>query len=237
MAMRWAGLKQPGLAAEVEDLAVVPRTAARRPAWQASRRAWPAVIFSPVLVWAIPAAVRSASRVSWSISTTREVALPPWRGRSDLRIRSRRATNAMPCWRAIGRFANSSSTRRCEPERRLDRLVVPVVVAAGCGEGGQEGAQQAGGQVGDAGVQVGGAVAAAAQGQPGHRGGAAFLVEEPLVVGVLGDVGGQVLQDAGPEGPQLPRPELVGLGDQQRLGLGQQVLAEVLWAASPTPRR
>ncbi len=77
-------------------------------------------------------------------------------------------------------------------------------------------------------MEVGGAVAAAAQGQPGHRGGSAFLVQEPLVVGLFGDVGGQVLQDAGPEGPQLPRPELVGLGDQQRLGLGQQVLAEIL---------
>ena len=135
----------------------------------------------------------------------------------------------MPCWRAIGRFGELVGPRPA--------VLVVLVVAAGGGEGGQEGAQQAGGQVGDAGVQVGGAVAAAAQGQPGRRGGSAFLVEEPLVVGFFGDVGGQVLQDAGPEGPQLPRPELVGLLHQQGLGLGDEVVAEVLWAMRPTPRR
>ena len=106
------------------------------------------------------------------------------------------------------------------------RLAV-LVVAAGGGEGRQEGAQQAGGQVGDAGVEVGGAVAAAAEGKPGRRGGSAFLGRGSLVVGFFGDVGGQVFQDAGPEGPQLPWPELSASVDQQRLGLGEEVLAEI----------
>ena len=171
MATRWAGLEAAGPRGRGRGpRCLPPRTAARRPAWQARRRAWPAVILSPVVVWAIPAAVRSASSLSWSMSTTREVALPPWRGRSLLRMRSRRATNAMPCWRASGQVGELVLGRRGEgPERRLDGLLVLQVSAAGGGEGGQVGAQQAGGEVGDAGVQVGGPVAAACGGSPGWR--------------------------------------------------------------------
>src|SRR6185436_6994899 len=96
-------------------------------------------------------------------------------------------------------------------------------VAAGGGEGGQVGAQQAGGEVGDPGVQVGGPVATLAQGRPGGRVGAAFLVQEPLVVGVFGDVGGQVFQHPVTEDRQLTRTQAGGLGDQVGLGLGDEV--------------
>ena len=82
-----------------------------------------------------------------------------------------------------------------------------LVAAAGGGEGGQVGAQQAGGEVGDPGVQVGGPVAAAAQGRPGGRGGSSFLVQEPLVVGLFGDVGGQVFEHPVTQDRQLTRTQ------------------------------
>ena len=49
----------------------------------------------------------------------------------------------MPCWRAIGRFANSSSMGAVRGPNGVSTVSpcrVAVVVAAGGGEGGQEGA-------------------------------------------------------------------------------------------------
>ena len=77
-------------------------------------------------------------------------------------------------------------------------------------------------------MEVGGAVAAAAQGQPGRRGGSAFLVQEPLVVGCFGDVGGQVLQHPVTQDRQLTRTQVCGLGEEVGLGLGDEVVAQVL---------
>ena len=81
--------------------------------------------------------------------------------------------------------------------------------------------------VGDPGVEVGGAVAAGAEEELGRGLGAALGGEELVVLGVLGDVGGEVFEHSGSEHLQLAGPELGGFGDEQRLGLGQQVITEV----------
>ena len=159
--------------------------------------------------------------------------MPPWRGRlvaGDVLEQRDERLAALPGATAAGR-PRRGRPGRADRTALVDRVhgVTVEVVASGCGVGVEVGAQAAGGVVGDPGVQVGGPVAAAADGEPGRRGRAAFLGEESLVVGFLGDVGGQVLQQSGPVDPQLPGSQGGGLGHDQGLGLRLQVVTQISW--------
>ena len=64
--------------------------------------------------------------------------------------------------------------------------------------------------------------------QTGRGLGAGLLGEQPLVLGLVGDLGSEVLEDPAAEVPQLPRPERPGLLDQVGLGLHDQVVTQVV---------
>ena len=144
--------------------------------------------------------------------------LPPWRGRSAVRTRSRRATNPMPRCRSSGRLASSS----------VDGVLVE---SAGWP---RRGAVKAARKVRSMPAAWSGIrscprrpVAAGAQAQPGDRDGAAFRLQQPLVLGLVGDVGGQELQQPGPIDPELAQAEVVGLVEDQPLRLLESLGAEV----------
>jgi len=76
-------------------------------------------------------------------------------------------------------------------------------------------------RVGELGEQVGGAVAAVLQAEPGGAPGFGQLPVQLLAFGVLGDVWGDHLEDLVPESFELAGREVGGLRDQMRLGLGE----------------
>ena len=115
--------------------------------------------------------------------------------------------------------------------------VVVVGGPARVGDGVGVGTEPAGDVVGDAGVDVGGAVATASERQPGRRLGACFLGLQSAELGFVGDVGGEVVQQAAAQVAQLAGAELAGLLQQVGLGLGQQAVTQIWRAASPAPRR
>ena len=78
------------------------------------------------------------------------------------------------------------------------------------------------------GVEVGGPVTAGSEVQPRRGLGPGLLGEQPLVLGLVGDLGGEVLEDTAAEVAQLPRPEHPGLLDQVGLGLDDQVVTQVV---------
>ena len=55
-------------------------------------------------------------------------------------------------------------------------------------------------------MEVGGPVTAGRERQPRRGVGPGLLGEQPLVLGLVGDLGSQVLEDPTPEMTQLPRP-------------------------------
>ena len=59
-------------------------------------------------------------------------------------------------------------------------------------------------------MEVGRPVTAGSEVEPGRRLGAGLLGEQPLVRGLVGDLGGEVLEDTAAEVPQLSRPERPG---------------------------
>jgi hypothetical protein len=86
--------------------------------------------------------------------------------------------------------------------------------------------------VGDPGVDVGGPVTAGPEGQPGGGVGAGLLGQQPLVLGLVGDLGGQVCEHPTAEHAQLAGPEGLGLLDQVGLRLDPQVVTEIRGSAS-----
>jgi len=80
--------------------------------------------------------------------------------------------------------------------------------------------------VGDPGVDVGGPVAAGPEGQSGGGVRPALLLEQSLVLGLVGDLGGQVFEHPSAQHPQLLRPEGRGLLDQVGLRLAPQVVTQ-----------
>ena len=96
------------------------------------------------------------------------------------------------------------------------------------GVGVQVGPQPVRDMVGDAGVEVGRPVTTGSEVEPGRRLGAGLLGEQPLVLGLVGDLGGEVFEDTAAEVAQLPRPEHLGLLDQVGLGLDDQVVTQVV---------
>ena len=185
-----------------------PRTTGMIRAWQASRRACSAVIRSPVEVVAAPIPV---SRVSRSRVTITLVVVPPWVGQAG-----------------VGEVLQERHERL--PTAAGDRQCVDLTErgAARGGVGVQVGAEPVGDVVGDAGVEVGGPVTARSEVQPRRGLGPGLLGEQPLVLGLVGDLGSQVLEDTTAEVTQLPRPEHRGLFDQVRLGLDDQVVTQVV---------
>ncbi len=138
------------------------------------------------------------------------VAVPPCRGRPE-----------------CGQVLQHRAERLSPPPRQRQFLDLAETLAARGGVAVEVGPEPVGDVVGDPGVQVARAVAAASQEQLGGGLGTLLLGEQLLVLGLLGDVGGEVFQHSRSEHLQLARPELGGFGDQQCLGLGQHVLAEV----------
>ncbi len=180
-----------------------PRTTGMIPAWQASRLAWPAVTRSPVEVVACRSRLEQRLVVEDHHHRRGGPAVPGQAGGGDVLQQRDERLAALPGDRELGdvvRCGGRQAARTASPP--CPRVAVEVV-ASGCGVGVEVGAQAAGGVVGDPGVQVRGPVAAAADGEPGRRRRAAFLGEQSPVVGFLGDVGGQVLQQPGPVDPQL----------------------------------
>jgi hypothetical protein len=113
------------------------------------------------------------------------------------------------------------------------------VVAAGVGEGFEVGAQASGDGVGDAGVDLGGAVAAAAEGEAGEAAGAALLVLEGAAFVVVGHVGGDDLEDLAAQDAQVSRVERGGLLDEVDLralhDVGVEVVGEGVERAGDDP--
>ena len=128
--------------------------------------------------------------------------------------------------------------RRALLGRRLGVGIV-CVVATWVGEGLEVGAQASGDGVGDAGVDLGGAVAAAAEGEAGEAAGAALLVLEGAAFVVLGDVGGDDLEDLAAQDSQVSRIEGGGLLDEVDLrpahDVGVEVVGEVVERAGDDP--
>jgi hypothetical protein len=81
--------------------------------------------------------------------------------------------------------------------------------------------------VGDPGVQVGRPVTSGLERQPGCGACPGVLGHQPLVLGLVGDLRGEVLEDPAAEVAQLAGAELLGLLDEVHLGLDHQVVTEV----------
>ena len=94
-------------------------------------------------------------------------------------------------------------------------------------EGLEVGAEPGRDVVGQPGVEVGGPVTARRERQSRLGPCAAFLGEQPLVGGLVGDLGGQMLQDPAAQPAQLARTERLGLDDQVGLRLDPQVVTQV----------
>ena len=82
--------------------------------------------------------------------------------------------------------------------------------------------------VGEPGEEVGGPVAARTERQPRGGLGAAFLGDQPFVLGLVGDLGREGFEQPAAEATQLARSELCGLLDQVRLSLDPQVVVQVV---------
>ena len=165
---------------------------------------------------------------------TRVVAEPPWRGRTLAgRLSSRAAEGAAE--------PDLAAAARCSGGGWVWGWVWgwSGSVAAGVGEGFEVGAQASGDGVGDAGVDLGGAVAAAAEGEAGQAAGAAFLVLEGAAFVVVGDVGGDDLEDLAAQDAQVSRVERGGLLDEVDLrathDVGVEVVGEVVERAGDDP--
>ena len=96
--------------------------------------------------------------------------------------------------------------------------------SAGRRERVQVGQQQVGHGVGDPAPEVGGAVTPAARGQPRVPRGGSLLALQRLTLVVVGDLGGDHVEDPAAEDPQLPRTEPCSLGHEALLrhALGRQ---------------
>jgi hypothetical protein len=160
--------------------------------------------------------------------TIKVVAVPPWRGSASVGMFSSRAVKAMPRCRFEGQPGDLVHLCPGTGAGAGAGAGVGVeVAAAGCGDGVEVGGQAAGDVVGDAGVEVGGPVAAGPEGEPGGGVGAGLGGQERLVLGLVGGLGGEVVQDAGSEDPQLAGSEVAGFFDEEGFGFGEQVVAEV----------
>jgi len=82
--------------------------------------------------------------------------------------------------------------------------------------------------VGDAGVEVGGPVTSRLERQTRRSLRAGLFGEQPLIVGLVGDLRGEVLEDPTAEVAQLPRPEHRSLLDQVGLGLHDEVVTQLV---------
>ena len=158
-ALRWAGVNSRAVRPRSSTSLRVPRTAGTSPAVQASRRAWPAVMVSPVPSCAVPSPVCNVSSGMVRIIV---VARPPWSGSRRGSRRSSRAQNARPRCRSAGMPDAGRRVRRGVDTRLL------LTVAWG-GERLQVGLQPGGDGVGHGGGDVRGPVAATCEVQPGQR--------------------------------------------------------------------
>ena len=134
------------------------------------------------------------------------------------------ARAAPPAGRTKARPRRTSCGRRLPVSGSIGSMPCSRWPRRGRGVGLEVGPQPSGDRVREPALQVGGAVAAPAQAQPGGLRGPAFLLLEAAAFVVLGDLGGHDLEDLATEDPQPGGVEVGGLGDQVGLGLDQDRL-------------
>ena len=164
---------------------------------QASRRAWSAVIRSPVEVVATPASVEQGVEVEGDHHAGGGAAVLGQAGVGEvLEQGAERLASAS----GDGQGVDLAQPLECHP--------------AWGGVGVEVGAEPVGDVVGEPGEQVGGSVAAGLEGEFGGGVGAALLGDQPFVLGLVGDVGGDGFEQPVAEAAQLAGPERGGLLDQ-----------------------